>query len=175
MKKIVILLCVVSLQLFGLELGKQLPYLELVKKDGGYLNYSRWTSNDMDAKINIIFYVDPDLKDLNDDFAKELQNLHLSSKELKVFVVINMKASWIPNMLIDTVLESKQKKFPEAHYVKDNSQILVKKWAFKDDGYDIVAVNEEHNVLFSHSGEMTFSVSIKFLGEIKDELHNYNR
>ena len=82
MKKIVILLCMVALQLFGLELGDKLPDIALTSNDGGYLDSSRWTSNDMDAKVNIIFYVDPDLKDLNDDFAKELQNLHLSEKEL---------------------------------------------------------------------------------------------
>ena len=82
MKKIVILLCMVALQLFGLELGDKLPDIALTSNDGGYLDSNRWTSKDMDAKVNIIFYVDPDLKDLNDDFAKELQNLHLSEKEL---------------------------------------------------------------------------------------------
>ena len=167
MKKIVILLCMVALQLFGLELGNKLFNLELANNDGGYLDSSKWASKDMDAKVNIIFYVDPDLKDLNDNFARELQNLHLSSKELKVFVIINMKASWIPNMLIDTVLESKQKKFPKAHYVKDNNRILVKKWTFTDNNYDIIAVDANHKVIFSHSDEMTPSLSKKLIGKIK--------
>ncbi len=167
MKKIVILLCVVTLQLFGLELGEKLPNVELANKNGGYLDSNKWTSKDMDAKVNIIFYVDPDMKDLNDDFAKELQKLHLSEKELKVFVIINMQASWIPNMLIDTVLDSKQKKFPEAHYVKDNSRVLVKKWAFKDNDYDIVAVDSSHKVIFSHSGKMSSVLSSKLVEDIR--------
>ena len=169
MKKIVILLCMVALQLFGLELGDKLPDIALTSNDGGYLDSNRWTSKDMDAKVNIIFYVDPDLKDLNDDFAKELQNLRLSEKELKVFVIINMQASWIPNMLIDTVLESKQKKFPEAHYVKDNSRVLVKKWALKDDDYDVVAVDANHQVIFSYSGKITPEFSKELIKKIDDK------
>ena len=131
MKKIVLLLVVAVLELFALEVGDKIPYVELSGTDGGYLDANKWKSADMDAKVNIIFYVDPDLKDLNDHFARELQELHLSSKELKVFVIINMKASWIPNVLIDSVLESKQKKFPEAQYIKDNNRVLVKKWSLK--------------------------------------------
>ena len=166
MKKIAILLCVATLQLFGLELGKQLSDLELE---------NNWTAKDMDAKVNVIFYVDPDMKDLNDDFAKELQKLHLSDKELKVFVIINMQASWIPNMLINTVLESKQKKFPEAHYVKDKSRVLVKKWALKDDDYDIVAVDADHKVFFSNSGKLTSAHSNKLIREIENKLYTHDR
>jgi len=172
MKKIVIALCILGLELFGLELGNKLPDIALANKDGGYLDSTQWSSNDMDAKVNIIFYVDPDLKDLNDDFAQDLQDLHLSSKELKVFVIINMQASWIPNILIDSVLESKQKKFPEAHYVKDNHRMLVKKWNFKDDAYDIVAVDKAHKVIFSYSGEMTPLFSKKIIRNVI--LHNYS-
>ena len=167
MKKIVILLCMVALQLFGLEVGEKLSNLELANNDGGFLDSSKWVTKDMDAKVNIIFYVDPDLKDLNDDFAQELQKLHLSEKDLKVFVIINMQASWIPNVLINSVLESKQKKFPEAYYVKDNNKILVKKWAFEDDAYAIVAVDKEHKILFTHSGKMIASVSRNFIQEMK--------
>ena len=148
------LLCIAWLELFGVEVGTQLPSIEIGGDDGGYLDGRQWSSDDMDAKTNIIFYVDPDLKDLNDDFARKLQKLHLSTKELKVFVIVNMKASWIPNVLIDTVLDSKQKKFPEAQYVKDNERILVKKWDFTDDTYDIVAVDKAHKVIFSHTGKM---------------------
>jgi len=116
MKKIGLIFLITVLQLFALETEKKISYVELVGENGGYLDAGKWKSTDMDAKVNIIFYVDPDLKDLNDNFAKALQKLHLSSQELKVFVIINMQASWIPNVLIDSVLASKQKEFPEAHW-----------------------------------------------------------
>ena len=166
MKKMLIVVWMVGVGLFGLELGERLPYIELAKDEGGYLDGRTWSAKEMDAKTNIIFYVDPDLKDLNDDFAKKLHKLKLSSKELKVFVIVNMKASWIPNVIIDTVLEAKQKKFPKARYLKDNAALLVKRWNLKDDAYDIVAIDAEHRVLFSHSGVMTASLSDKLIKEI---------
>jgi predicted transcriptional regulator len=166
MKKIVLLLVVAVLELFALEVGDKVPYVELSGTDGGYLDANKWKSTDMDAKINIIFYVDPDLKDLNDLFAGELQELHLSVTELKVFVIINMRASWIPNMLIDTVLKSKQKKFPEAQYVKDNNRVLVKNWTLKDDAYDVIVVDKRHEILFSHIGKITPLLSEKIIKKL---------
>lgn len=167
MKKIVLLFVVAVLELFALEVGDKIPYVELSGTDGGYLNANNWNSADMDAKVNIVFYVDPDLKDLNDRFAKELEDLHLSSKELKVFVIINMKASWIPNVLIDSVLESKQKQFPDAQYVKDNNRVLVKKWTLKDDDYDVIVVDKKHEVLFSHTGKITPLLSEKIIRKLE--------
>jgi predicted transcriptional regulator len=165
MKKIVLLLVVAVLELFALEVGDKIPYVELSGDDGGYLDANKWKSADMDAKVNIVFYVDPDLKDLNDRFARELQELHLSSKELKVFVIINMKASWIPNVLIDSVLESKQKQFPEAKYVKDSDRVLVKKWILKDDDYYVIVIDKRHEVLFSHIGKITPFLSKEIITE----------
>lgn len=175
MKKIGLIFLITVLQLFAFEFGEKMPYIELVDDNGEYLDTSKWKSTDMDAKVNIVFYVDPDLKDLNDDFAKALQKLHLSSPELKVFVIVNMQASWIPNVLIDSVLKSKQKEFPEAYYVKDNNRALVAQWGAKDDDYHIFIVNRQKNKLFSYAGKVTPSLSKELLREIKDELHNNSR
>ena len=175
MKKIGLIFLITVLQLFALETGEKIPYVELVGDNGGYLDASKWKSTDMDAKVNIIFYVDPDLKDLNDDFAKSLQKLHLSSQELKVFVIVNMQASWIPNVLIDSVLASKQKEFPEAHYVKDNNRVLVNNWGLKDNNYDLLMVDKQRNILFSYTGKVIPSLSKELIGKLNDELYNYNR
>jgi len=175
MKKIGLVFLMTVLQLFAMETGEKIPYVELVGDNGGYLDVSKWKSTDMDAKVNIIFYVDPDLKDLNDDFARALQKLHLSSQELKVFVIINMQASWIPNVLIDSVLASKQKEFPEAHYVKDNNRVLVKHWDLEDNNYDLLMVDKQRNILFSYTGKVVPSLSKELIGELNDELYNYNR
>jgi len=70
-------------------------------------------------------------------------------------------------------LDSKQKKFPEAFYVKDNNRILVTKWGLKDDAYGIIAVDKMHQVIFSHDGKMTPSLSTEIIGEIKNK--NYSR
>ena len=166
MKKMLIIVWMAGAGLFGLDLGERLPYIELAKDGGGYLDGRTWNTKEMDAKTNIIFYIDPDLKDLNDELAKKLHKLELSSKELKVFVIVNMKASWIPNILIDTVLKAKQKKFPKARYLKDNAALLVKRWNLKDDDYDIVAIDAKHRVLFSHSGAMSAPLSNKLIERI---------
>jgi len=175
MIKIGLILLVAVLQLFALESKEKISYVELVGDNGGYLDGSKWKSTDMNAKVNIIFYVDPDLKDLNDYFAEELQRLYLSSQKLKVFVIVNMQASWIPNILVDSVLKSKQKEFSKAHYVKDNNRILVTQWNIQDDNYDVLIVDKEKNILFSYTGEIVPSLSKELIGKINGKLSNYNR
>jgi len=154
MKKIVVMLLIVQ-SLFAINLEETLSNVILENEYGSFLNGDKWSSIEMDAPANVVFYVDPDFKDLNDAFGEELQKLKHKNKNFKVFVIINMAATWIPNVLIDQVLETKQENFPEAIYIKDNKKVLVNQWGIDDDNSDIVLLNRQGEVEFYHSGKMT--------------------
>jgi len=168
MKNIIFVFLLIFEHLWALDVGEKLTDITLSKENGGYLNGEPWSASDMNAKANIIFYVDPDVKDLNDPFARKLQSLNAVNKEFKVFVIINMDASWIPNALIQTVLKSKQKEFPQAIYVKDNKKTLVARWHLEDDNSDIVIVDSNGKVYFLHNGEMNDTLSQKAISKIND-------
>ena len=61
-----------------------------------------------------------------------------------------MAATWKPNLIIDSILKSKQEKYPNTVYVRDLKKILVSDWGLKDDSYHVLALGADGRVLFSH-------------------------
>ncbi len=54
----------------GLEMGQVPPKVELKDKLGGRLDGTPWSSHELKGKVHVIFYVDPDEKDIN-NYASE--------------------------------------------------------------------------------------------------------
>ena len=66
-----------------------------------------------------------------------------------------MAATWLPNMVINIKLKSKQEKHKSTVYVKDLEKILVKKWGLKDDDSNIMLFGKDGKVLYSVDGKFT--------------------
>ncbi|MCB0386383.1 MAG: hypothetical protein KDD43_13405, partial [Bdellovibrionales bacterium] len=103
----------------SLELSKPPDIVELKDKEGGRLDGTPWSSTSLaeKGKVQVLFYVDPDEKDANVAFEDELKIK--ADNEGYVFdsiAVINMAATWKPNWIISSILEGKQKKFPDTLY-----------------------------------------------------------
>ena len=107
-------------------------------------------------KVYVMFYVDPDEKDVNEDFSQALKKKEYRKKgNFNSIAVINMAATWKPNFAIEAILKGKQKEFPKTIYVKDKDKILVKKWKLADDASNIVIFSKDGKVLFCKSGKMS--------------------
>ena len=63
-----------------------------------------------------------------------------------------MAATWLPNMMINIKLKSKQEKHKSTVNVKDLEKILVKKWGLKDDDSDGMLFGKDGKVLYSVDG-----------------------
>ena len=124
MKKIIIGLCCL-LSFYSLA-GESLPPLILEKELGGRLDGSSWSSAEIKNKVHVLFYVDPDEKDLNERIADVLQNSKFPLDNYGSIAVINMAATWLPNIALETALKQKQKKYPDTLYVKDFNKLFVK-------------------------------------------------
>jgi YtfJ family uncharacterized protein len=161
MKKIILGLLLVTGSIFAIELGKVPSAVTLSGELGAKLDGSAWHSSMLKGKIYTVFYVDPDERDLNDALADALKARKFDRKKVNSVAIINLAATWIPNMVLESLLKKKQKKFPDTIYVKDKKKVLVDKWHLADDNSDILIFDKKGKLIYKKFGKVTES-------EIKD-------
>lgn len=149
-----ILFLLLALNLHALQTGTPLPLLTLEGSEGGKLDGSPFSSDTLEGKVHVIFYVDPDEKDLNNPLSDALKAEHFDRDRFASVAIINMDATWLPNFAIASALKAKQKKFPRTLYVKDRNKKGVKVWQIADDTSDIIITDRSGNVLYVHEGEV---------------------
>lgn len=93
----------------AIEIGEIPPKVELREKLGGRLDGKPWSSEELQGKIHVLFYVDPDEKDTNNDASEALNREKFSSDKFQSVGIINMAATWLPNFAISSALKDKQK------------------------------------------------------------------
>ena len=140
-----------------LEMGQVPKEVNLTGDLGGRLDGSPWSSKEFQGKINVIFYVDPDEKDLNNDASDALKKENFPRDKFQSYGIINMDATWLPNFLISSALEEKQKKYPTTIYVRDYDKVLVKEWGISDDNSDVLAFDKDGKLIFKKYGKLAES------------------
>lgn len=164
----IILICAMSM--WALETGKPLPQLTLSGDEGGKIDGTPFDSAQLRGKVHIIFYVDPDEKDLNEAFFDALKAEKLDRSRYASVAVINMGATWLPNFAIASALKKKQEKFPHTLYVKDLDKKGVETWKIADDNSDIVITDKDGTVLFVHEGKVPESSFADIIALIKEHM-----
>jgi uncharacterized protein len=146
-----------TLNLSALTLGETPKNVTISGDDGGYVeDGSMWDSSTIKDKVYVMFYVDPDEKDVNEHYSDKLKEKNYSKKgDFGSIAVINLAATWKPNFIIEKILKSKQEKFPNTIYVKDKNRVLVNEWGVGDDASNIIIFAQDGRVLFYKSGRMS--------------------
>ncbi len=139
----------------AIEMGKVPPTAELKEKLGGRLDGTPWTSAELQGKVSVLFYVDPDEKDTNNDASEALNKEKFSEDKYQSFGIINMAATWMPNFAISSALKDKQKRYPKTIYVRDYKKVLVKAWNIADDSSDVLAFDKKGQLIFRKDGKLT--------------------
>lgn len=103
-------------------------------------------------KNYLVNYVDPDERGLNEGVMDRLELLNLQSGSI---AIINLEATWIPNVLLESLLKKNQEKHPRTIFVKDKNKELVSFWNLEDDNSNTLVLNEEHKILFKKSGKLS--------------------
>ena len=153
--KTILLVSILTLNLNALTVGEVPKQVTISDGNGGLVkDASAWDSATLKDKVLVMFYVDPDEKDLNDEFSQTLKKKKYDRVNYGSLAVINMAATWKPNFAISSILKSKQEEFPDTIYVKDKNKILVKEWGLADDNSDIIIFGKNGKVLFHKDGEM---------------------
>src|SRR3989339_1351832 len=136
-------------------LGQTLPSVTLEGKAGGLVAGGAWRSEALKGKTILLFYIDPDEKTLNDEAIAEFAKQKRNDEKFQSVVVINMAATWLPNVAIQSSLEAKQKEFPQTQYARDMSRVLVQAWNLGDDNNDVMLLDATGKVLFAKDGKLT--------------------
>ena len=137
-----------------IEMGQIPPKIELKDNLGGRLDGTPWSSSELKGKVHVIFYVDPDEKDLNNDASEALKAAKLPRDKFQSFAIINMAATWLPNFAISSALKDKQKQYPTTIYVRDYKKVLVNKWEIADDNSDVLAFDKKGRLFFKKNGKL---------------------
>lgn len=174
MKCLWISLCILFLMIqpasASLEMAQVPNPVDLKEKLGGRLDGSPWSSKELIGKVSVIFYVDPDEKDLNNEASEALQREKFPQDKFQSYGIINMDATWLPNVLISSALEEKQKRYPTTIYVRDYDKVLVKAWGIADDNSDVLAFDKKGNLVFKKYGKLTESDIKKLIEVIRAHL-----
>jgi len=154
MKKTVFLSLLLSLSLSAVEIGKTLPSITLDEDRGGRVTGGAWASSELQGKVHLVFYVDPDESDLNEALSDAVKASEPDRSKFASVAIINMAATWKPNFAIQSVLEGKQEKFPHTTYVKDMDKHIIEAWGIADDNNDIILLNKSGKIIYIHEGEV---------------------
>ncbi len=153
--KALVLTCLLSQSAWaGLEIGHVPEKVELKNDLGGRLDGTSWSSEEFQGKVHILFYVDPDEKDLNNDASEALKRENFSLEKCQSWAIINMAATWLPNFAIASSLKEKQKVYPDTIYIKDYKKVLVKEWEISDNNSDILAFDKQGRLIFIKEGKL---------------------
>lgn len=168
---LLILTCFLSQSAWAGPVTGEVPELIVLDgKLGGRVDGTSWSSEEMKGKVHVLFYVDPDEKDLNNDASEALKKEKFPRDRYQSVGIINMAATWLPNFVISSLLEEKQKKYPDTIYVRDYKKVIVKKWGISDDNSDILAFDKKGKLIFWKDGKLDADDITKLIKAIRDHL-----
>ncbi|MDD2906818.1 MAG: YtfJ family protein [Sulfurimonas sp.] len=154
--KIAALSIFLSLNLMALSIGEVPKNVTLENENGGLVvGEGAWNASSIKDKVYVLFYVDPDEKDTNAHFTKILKEKKYDRANYGSIAIINLAATWKPNIVLEAILKSKQEEFPDTLYVKDKTKQLVKEWQITDDASNVLIFAKDKTLRFTKSGKMS--------------------
>ncbi len=145
-----------ALNLSAITIGQTPKNITIEGENGGLVQgEAPWNSSTIKDKVYIMFYVDPDEKDTNEHFSKILKTKKYDTKNYGSIAVVNLAATWKPNFVIESILNEKQKEFPNTIYIKDKKSVLVDEWGIADNASNILLFSKDSKLLFYKSGKMS--------------------
>ena len=155
---------------WALECGEPPPSVELKEKVGARLDGTPWSSDELQGKVSVIFYVSPDEKDTNNPASDALDKEKFPADRFRSYGIINMAASMMPNFLINAALKEKQKRYPLTIYVRDYNKVLVNAWKIADHSSDVLVFDRNAILIFRKDGKLTSEEIEKLVKTVRDNL-----
>ncbi|MDP4208030.1 MAG: YtfJ family protein [Bacteroidota bacterium] len=122
-------------QAFG-QVGKSVSPLQLIDA-----NDKPKAIPSIGKKVIMIFYTDPDVKDVNDPLSEVVKAKGYPKDKYQAIGVANCKDTWIPNSGIRMKARQKEKQFPESLILLDENHTLAQAWGLGDcNGAGVVVI-----------------------------------
>ncbi len=148
-------LLLISTLTFALEVGIYPETVLLQGDQGAKVTGEPFTTESLKKKVHVLFYVDPDEKELNEHVVSALKTEKFDRSRYASVAVINMDATWLPNFAIASMLAKKQEAFPHTIYVKDLQKVLLKAWDLEDDSSNVLLFDKNGKSLFAKKGKLS--------------------
>ena len=168
--------CLISLWFGGLakaesalQVGKAPPAITIDGSDGGQVDGTPWKSSSLTGNVWSVIYVDPDQRDDNPILEKALSDADFPISQYRTVGIVNMAATWLPDVLLEAKLKEKQGKYPNAVYVKDETKHLVKSWGVADDAYVFLLFDPQGKLLYQKAGKMDEGEVEEVIGLIRGQ------
>ena len=172
MASLIVVLALCTGSVFALDYGQVPPTVKLSAKKGGRVDGTPWSSEEIRGKVYTLMYVDPDAKDMNVPVEKALKAENFPKDRYGSIAVINMEATWKPNVIINAILKGKQKDYPDTIYVKDMDYYVDKAWDLKKNGsYAVLSFDQDGKLIFEKDGQMNQSDIQTLIAAIKKALN----
>lgn len=156
-----------------IEIDKELPNLILDGEKGSNINGNEWKSSDLKNKLNLVFYVAPNQQEDVEPLLNKIDSAGYSHEHIKITLIINTKATWIPNGIIEGKVKGRAKEDTTKSYVLDKYEVLLKGWNLSEDNPNMIVVDASGKVIFFFNEELNDDINNKLLtiieGEIKKE------
>ena len=154
----------------SIEAGQVPSAVELKEKAGGRLDGTPWRSEELKGKVHVLFYVDPDEKDTNNEASEALDREKFPGEKFQSVAIINMAATWLPNFAISSSIEEEQKRYPRTIYVRDFKKVLVDAWKIADDSSNVLAFDKSGRMVFRKDGKLSPEDIQNLIKVIRDNL-----
>lgn len=154
------------------KIGDKLPIVKISGENGGRTNGDQWSSEMIKDRLWLLFYVDPDHKDDNIELEKSLKKENFSEEHLGSIGVINMAATWLPDVALKPALEAKQKEYPKVVYVLDRKKILLEQWKLNDDDYNVLLFGKDGMLLYINHGTLDAKAITELISIIRKNIPN---
>lgn len=131
MKKLFFVIALMLISLVGVQaqslVGKSVSTLSLIDP-----NDNPKAIPGLGEKVVMVFYTDPDVKDVNDPLSDAIREKKYSKDKYAGVGVANCKDTWLPNAGIRMKARQKEKEFPSSVILLDESHSLVNSWGLGD-------------------------------------------
>lgn len=169
-----LLVCAAVLFLLGstafaadLKVGDKAPNFNLKDTNGNNVTLN---SPVIAGKVISIFYADPGSKDMNNDaqFAlKSAPGLERNTK-YKGLGIVNLKASVVPDFILNRMIASKQKESPDAVFLLDPDYTLVNSWGLTNKLSSVVVLDKQRICRYLYKGKLPKAEIDKMIAVIKE-------
>lgn len=130
------------------SIGKSVSNLQLL--DG---NNNPKSIPSFGEKLVVIFYTDPDEKDVNDPISNALKIKNYPKEKFVGLGIANCKDTWIPDAAIKMKARQKEKQFPGSSVLLDTKRIVSSAWGLGDcnNAGVIIIVGKDSKIKFIKS------------------------
>ena len=154
MKKLLLLL-VLSLSAYAIQTGDVPPKVLLKGDNGGKHDGKAWSSEMLVGKVHTVLYMDPDEREEAMPFLDELNSQNFDKKSYETIAIVNLGATWMPNAILEAMLNKKQKELNNTEFIFDKTKYLLKKWKLKDDASNVLIFDAKGILLYQKSGKLS--------------------